>query len=248
MRTMTSRWNVPESAADSPTAAAPPRRSETVAPVFEESFRTLRTNILLRTNGREKSFLITSANPREGKSTVAANLACALAASQKRVLLIDTDLRRPHLHEIFQIDHEPGLSEVLAGARPLPDVYQPVGSHLAMVSSGRLPRDPQQLFAAPIFSQALSKMEEDFDIVLLDSAPVLAVADTTLLAPQVHGVILILKYGNVTEAEALLVKERLEATRARFIGCVLNQFDNSQRVAYHPYLQRYANGHQSKTT
>lgn len=207
--------------------------------LFEEAFRTLRSNLLLRVREGEKTFLVTSTRPGEGKSTIAVNLAYILAAGNRKVLLVDADLRRPRLHEFFGLPNRQGLTDLLTTAVLPRALYQDVGSGLTILTSGGLPRDPQELFLSGRLKTALDVMKDDFDVVLFDSAPVLAFADTTLLAPKMDGLILVVKFGEVTTAEARLVRERLHSVHARLAGCVLTSVPDLHLQPYHPYASQY---------
>ena len=107
--------------------------------MFEESFRTLRTNLLLRHDSDTRAFVITSATPGEGKSTIAANLACSLAATHKRILLIDADLRRPAAHRFFELSNGRGLCDVLRGSAPAEQVWQKCAHGPTVLTSGPTP-------------------------------------------------------------------------------------------------------------
>jgi capsular exopolysaccharide synthesis family protein len=206
--------------------------------LMEESFRTLRTNLLLRRESDTRTFVFTSAMPSEGKSTITANLACSLAALHKRVLLIDADLRRSAAHRFFGVTNSVGLVDVLQGRVAAPDVWQETSHGPFVLTSGPATADPQTLFESDQFSRLMSEVRRQFDFVLIDSAPLLAVADTTLLVPHVDGTILVLKYGIVSESEASLSVERLRAARAKVIGCVLSQVTDAD-VSFHSYAREY---------
>jgi capsular exopolysaccharide synthesis family protein len=210
--------------------------------LFEEAFRTLRTNLLLRAAHGERRFVVTSARPREGKTTVATNLAATLAAAGRRVLLVDADLRRPQVHRVFGVPQWPGLAEVLRGRCAAAAVTRPVLDRLSVVPSGELPSDPQELLLSDRLGEALAEWAAGFDAVVMDTPPVLAVADTTLVAPLADGVVLVLRYGQVTEAEARQARERLESARARVVGCVLSHFDGTFGQPYNPYVSAYVSG------
>jgi capsular exopolysaccharide synthesis family protein len=215
-----------------------PVRSEATS-LFEEAFRTLRSNLLLRMRQGDKAFLVTSARPGEGKSTIVVNLAHVIAAGNRKVLLVDADLRRPRLHELFSLRNRQGLTDLLTGGVAPKVVYQRIENGLTVLTSGPLARDPQELLLGGNLESIVSQFKSDFDVVLFDSAPVLAFADTTLLAPKMDGLILALKSGEVTTTEAMVVRERLQSVRARLVGCVLTYVPQQHMQPYHPYASEY---------
>jgi capsular exopolysaccharide synthesis family protein len=219
---------------ESPTTA-PDRTRE-----FEESFRTLRTNVLLRATAGDKTFLISSARPREGKSTIAAILSRFLAASGRDVLLIDADARRPRLHEIFHVVNGVGFMDLLQdSSAAVTGAVHKIGSQFHLLTSGKSTRDPQQLFLGAALAQRLAEFTKAYDLVLIDSPPILAVADAVLLAPKVDGVLLVFRAGEVTGSEVKLAAERLSTVSARVLGCVLNNASELNGFGYHPYAQEY---------
>jgi capsular exopolysaccharide synthesis family protein len=234
--------------ASEPTAVRAPaaRREavETASPApsqFEEAFRTLRSNVLLLASTNVRIILVASAMPSEGKSTVAANLACSLSALGMRVLLIDGDLRRPRLHQLFQVRSTPGLAEVLQGTDLAESTWHETMAGPFLLTSGELPGDPQALFESGEFDRLLSVARGEFDFVLIDSAPLLSVADTTLIAPRVDGVIVVMKYAAVSEAEARTAFDRLHAARGKVLGCVVSQVTETAGSFYaydREYLER----------
>lgn len=219
------------------TAAAPGDASPTL---MEESFRTLRTNLLLRRESDTRTFVFTSAMPSEGKSTITANLACSLAALHKRVLLIDADLRRSAAHRFFGVTNTVGLVDVLQGRVAASDAWQETSQGPFVLTSGPATSDPQTLFESDQFSRLMSEVRRQFDFVLIDSAPLLAVADTTLMVPHVDAAILVLRYGAVSERDATLALDRLQAARGKVIGCVLSQVTEADD-AFHSYASEYVN-------
>ena len=221
------------------TGKAASNRSQ-AAWLTDESFRTLRTNLMIRLPEGSRLFLVTSSRPQEGKSTVAVNLGCSLLAVGKTVLLVDADLRRPTLHRFFGTSNEVGLTDVLAGRMRLADVCQQFPSGPMVLTSGRIPEDPQELLASAALERTLAELKSEFDFVIIDSAPYLAVADASLIAPRVDGVILVLRYGLVTESEAIRTKRRLESAGSRIVGAVFNCLENSAPDTYHPYSSQYA--------
>jgi capsular exopolysaccharide synthesis family protein len=210
-----------------------------VAPTqFEEAFRTLRSNLLLRTAANVRLLLVASAMPGEGKSTVAANLACSLTALGKRVLLIDADLRRPSLHRLFRVPDAPGLVDVLSQTHAAEDVWRETRDGLFLLASGGPPADPQALFESGELETLFNLARRQFDFVVIDSAPLLAVADTTLIASRVDGVIVVMKYAAVSESEAGVAFDRLRAARAKVIGCILSQVTETSG-AFYAYERAY---------
>jgi capsular exopolysaccharide synthesis family protein len=200
--------------------------------MVEESFRTLRTNLLLRRDADTRTFVVTSARPGEGKSTIVANLACSLAAMQKRVLLIDADLRQPSVHHFFQVPASPGLVEVLSGVRTGESTWQSTPWGPWILPSGSPSADPQALLELGGVGALMSEARRHFDFVLIDSAPLLAVADTTLIVPHVDAVIFVVRHGAVAEKEASLALDRLAAGKSKVLGCVLSQVTGNEDSFY----------------
>jgi capsular exopolysaccharide synthesis family protein len=205
--------------------------------MLSESYRNLRSALLfMGADGkRPKVVLITSALPNEGKSTVAANLAQALALSGSRVMLVDCDLRKGVVHERMGLQRDPGLTEVLRGKATLEQVIQ-TGSaaNLSFITRGKSANDSADLFLTSAFSQVIAQLRERFDYVLIDSSPVLATDDATTLAPAMDGTLLVVR-GNYTGgkqvSEAL---DQLYQRHARILGVVFNRAD-SAASSYHYY-------------
>ncbi len=192
----------------------------------EESFRTLRTNLMLSLRWGEKVFLITSAKPQEGKSAISTKLADSYAVVKNRLLVVDADFRRPDVHRIYGLPNEVGLTDILKGTACLEQACHTVGSGISVLTSGSFAFDPQELLEAERIQEVLNEMRNKFDVVIIDSAPVLVVADTLLLAPHVDGVLLVMRYGVVRDTEAAEAKERLERSRAKVLGGILNCFED----------------------
>lgn len=205
--------------------------------MIEESFRTLRTNLLLRRESNARTFVVTSAMPGEGKSTIVSNLACSIAAMRKRVLVIDADLRRSSVHRFFGLSNSRGLADVLRGA-DADQIWEVTRHGPFVLTSGPTPSDPQTLLESRHLASLMARVRDQFDVVLVDSAPVLAVADTTLVVPHVDAAVLVLRHGVVTESEAALAVERLQGGRGKVLGCVMSQVTDSDEV-FHTYASQY---------
>jgi len=182
-----------------------------------------------------KCLLVTSARPGEGKSTICANLALRLAAAGKRILLLDADLRRPALHRFFGAPNNAGLSQLLAGAADLHDVCQQIEAGLVLLPGGPQPPDPQQLLMSENVDKALALMRDSFDMIVVDSPPVLSCTDAAILAPRTDGVIVVLSSGKVEEADVRLLRQRLEEVGATILGSVLNRVAEPYSRPYHEY-------------
>jgi capsular exopolysaccharide synthesis family protein len=204
-----------------------------------EAFRMLRTALLLsRAGGPPRTTLITSASPQEGKTTVSVNLAVALAATGKRVLLIDGDLRRPRCHELLRMENHLGLTEILSGMRDFEELIRPSEfPNLFLLSSGEIPPNPSELLGSERMREGLSLLAEDYDHILIDSPPIIAVTDAVVLSPAVDGVILVTSRQTPRQQVKAAVS-RLRYARAKVLGIVLNMvgpMDYSYNTRYRNY-------------
>lgn len=202
---------------------------------ISESFRRLRTNVqYARVDEPIRTLLVTSPNPSEGKSTIVANLAVVFAQVGKRVLLIDSDLRKPVQHREFDFRQEPGLCEFLFGE--VSDeklIVHHVIENLDVIGSGRIPPNPSEVLGSKLFQDFVSRKKNEYDLVLLDSPPLLAVTDTLIIATDVDGVVLV-TFSGKTGLESLKRSiEALQGVGAKPLGIVLNHFD--VRKAYGGY-------------
>jgi len=213
--------------------------------MFAESYRNLRSALLyLMVDGkRPRVLLITSAVPNEGKSTVATNLARAIALGGSKVLLVDADLRRGHIHERLQLKSKPGLHEWLRQPET-PDHLMIQTTDLAnfsFLSRGSVSRNPGDLFLSPAFDHLLAKLRAQYDYVLIDSSPVFAADDSSTLAPKVDGTLFVVR-SRFSHARA--VREALELLfqrQAKVLGLILNRSDTTARSYYaYKYAEYYA--------
>ncbi len=205
--------------------------------VFAESFRTLRTGVLYSApEGSLRTLLVTSPEPEDGKSTVAANLALALARSGRRVVLVDADLRRPSLLEALQPPQPFGLSDHLVGEVRLEDAVQPTRyPDLHFVPAGRTAPNPAELLGSERMREFLRTLRERFDVVVLDSPPVLAVTDAAVLARDADGVVLVVNPQTTHREAALRARRQLESLGARVLGFVFNAVALDGRRGYYGY-------------
>ena len=212
---------------------------------FSESFRSLRTAIISKYEGSETKILVfTSAQPLEGKTTTAVNVAVALAYGGARVLVIDADMRRPGLHRPLRLTNERGLSQVLIGHARVRDVIQrTVDPNLLAITAGRTPPNPSELLASERMKTLLTNLAHGpFDWIIVDTPPVLAVTDAVVLAPLVSGVIFVVGAEMTRRRLAERAVETVMSTRPKQLGVVLNKVDFARNKYY--YSRYY--GHQYK--
>jgi protein-tyrosine kinase len=202
-----------------------------------ESFRTLRTNIAFSSPaGRNRTILITSPIPEDGKSTVVSNLGVVLAQAQSRVLIVDCDLRKPVMHSCFNLDRDSGLTNVLAQDLDPGDVVSPTEvAGLYVIPSGPIPPNPSELLGSAKMAGFLDQVAEQYDVVLLDAPPVIAVTDAALLAPLVDRVLLVLKAGSSRIEMARDARDQLIKANAKSIGVVLNEARLNGGSGYYYY-------------
>ncbi len=195
-----------------------------------ESCRTIRTNLMfMAAESPNRTMVVTSANPKDGKTTVAANIAIALAQSGQRVLLIDADLRRPRIHKALGLENRSGLTSVLLGERTLDQATRDVGiDNLSVVTCGPLPPNPAELLHTPQFARLLEEAAAQYDRVIFDSPPLRAVTDAAILAPQCGGVLLVVRARATTRDALVSAVRSLRDVRANLLGGVLNDVDASR--------------------
>lgn len=191
-----------------------------------------------KNGSRPRAIAFTSAGPQEGKTTVASNLALALAEIGKRVLLIDGDLRKPRLHDLFRVSNEWGFSDVLAGNKP-PDgseamVFGTEYGGLHVLPAGHCHASISNLLHSPGTSEFLQRMRREFDMVLIDTPPILPMPDARVLGRLVDGVILVVRAERTTKQTAAAASQRLMDDGTRVLGTVLNEWD-PRKQKFGPY-------------
>jgi len=204
-----------------------------------EAYRALRTNIQVATDKPLHALLITSANPTEGKSTVVANLGVVMAQAGWSVIVADSDLRRPVLHDIFELPNEAGLSNALIKDRPGFDGYLQTTQvqNLRVLTSGPLPPNPAELLGSPRMGELIQQLREEADVLLFDSPAFLAVTDAALLAKNMDGVLLVVEAGTTRRQAALEARDSLARVGANLLGVVLNKFSPERAAGYYYYSE-----------
>jgi capsular exopolysaccharide synthesis family protein len=195
----------------------------TSSPVSEQ-YRTLRTNIEFSAVDKEiKTILVTSAGPAEGKSTTAANLAVVMAQNGNSVLLIDADLRKPTMHYTFGVANMRGLTNVITKQGSLEEVVQETKvENLSLLPSGPIPPNPAELLNSRMMGLILERAKEIFDTIIIDSPPVMAVADAQILASKCDGTVLVVSSGKTEREDVKKAKDQLLNSKANILGAVLN--------------------------
>ncbi|MGG4033244.1 CpsD/CapB family tyrosine-protein kinase [Paenibacillus cisolokensis] len=206
---------------------------------ISEAYRTLRTNLQYAEVDRPlRLLMVTSASPREGKTTTVNNLAVAYAQTGKSVLLVDADLRRPTAHHMFQTSNRCGLTHILTGQAKVADAVQNTSINgLKLLSSGSIPPNPSELLGSDKMDRLLAELRESYDIVLIDTPPVLAVSDAQVVAARCDGVLLVVNAKSVKRRYVIKAKEALEFVHARVLGVALNQVPSSEANPYYEYSQ-----------
>lgn len=208
---------------------------------FVEAFRSLRTSILFSSAERGgRSLLVSSTAPGEGKTLVSSNLAIALAMAGRRVLLVDADMRRPKVHETFDAALSPGLSNVLVGETPAATAIRKTATeNLSLLTAGTLPPNPPELLGSPMFAELLKTVTDQFDWVVIDSPPVRAVADSTVIAHLATTVLFVVGAEMTAASGAKSALDRLKATQGKVSGVVLNRVQLRRHSYYYGrYYQR----------
>ena len=205
-----------------------------------EAFRALRTRIQFAHPDKEalKTILVTSSAPQEGKTTIAVNLAGSFAQANRKTIVIDCDLRKPRIHNVFNSERYPGLIDYLFGKASIEQIVRKTESpNLSYITSGTIPPNPAEMLESKAMKEFLKLMRESFDVVLLDSPPVIAVTDSEILASLVDASILVVS-ADTTETELLEKSvELIKRDGSSFIGTVLNNF--SYRSGYGSYYKYY---------
>lgn len=204
-----------------------------------EQYRTIRTNIQFSNVDQDiKTIVLTSSGAEEGKSTTSANLATVYAQQGLKVLLIDADLRKPTGHYTFRLENHIGLTNVLTRQSTLAQAVQESEiPHLSVLTSGPIPPNPSELLASAQMAELLKEMKKQFDMIIFDTPPILAVADAQILANQVDGTILVVSSGKTEKDAALKSKDLLSNAKGKLLGVVLNNRKVEEGNYYYYYGQ-----------
>jgi len=206
------------------------------SPVAEQ-YRTIRTNIEFMAVDREiQAILVTSATQGEGKSTTSSNLAVAYAQQGKKVLIIDTDMRRPTVHYTFRVANGLGLSSLLTRQAEKDKAILPTKiDNLSILTAGPIPPNPAELLSSRAMEHLVTQLREEFDIIIFDAPPLLQVADSRITSKLTDGVVLVVGCTTSDRQRVLKAKEQLELAEAKILGVVLNRRELTDDSAYQYY-------------
>lgn len=199
--------------------ALPPR-----SPIAE-SYRTLRTNIQFAAVDQEniKTILVTSTQPGEGKTVTSSNLSIVMAQTELKTVYVHADLRRPTGHKIFGVNNLKGLTTYLGGHISIEEIVQDTDiPNLKVITSGPIPPNPAELLASKKMEKFLDELKKKFDMIIIDTPPLLAVTDATILSKKVDGCLLVVSSGLTSKEMALKAKQQLLNANATILGVVLN--------------------------
>jgi len=211
-----------------------------------EAYRALRTSLqFLGVDRDSNAFQFTSAKPGDGKTTTSTNVGVVSALAGQRVVVVDCDLRRPRIHEFFSLPNDQGFTSAIIGAS-LDEVTHQIDGvpNLSVITSGPVPPDPFELLSTPTARHFIASLRRDFDLVVIDTPPVLVVADPLVISSYVDGVILVAAAGDTDRRQIKRATEELAKVQAPLLGSVLNAFDTENQ---HSYGYRYAYGRYEPT-
>lgn len=215
--------------------------SETTEFAVTEAYKMLRTNLVFSLTKKGcKRVLITSGNPREGKSITCVNLAVTLAQTNSRVLLIDCDLRKSVVHKIMKLKSVPGISDFLGGMCEFRECFRDTTyPNLKVICAGTIPPNPGELLGSEGMKSTLDALEESFDYILLDTPPVNMVSDALGLSRYCDGVLVVVKHNQTLKPELTKTISHLKFVEARVLGLVMNGKERSNRLGYGSYHKKY---------
>lgn len=205
--------------------------------IITESYRLLRTNLDFLSPDKDlKAILVTSGNPDEGKSSSVGNLGVSMAQAGKKVLLIDGDLRKPMMHRVFEVPNFEGLTNVLTGEEHYNDVIQKTDvENLFVLSAGVVPPNPAELLGSQKMNQLIEDAKTEYDILLIDTAPVIPVPDALILGAKVDGVLLLVRYNDTKRDQVNQAVENLLRVNAVILGTVLTRYPIKSSNYYYYY-------------
>lgn len=207
-----------------------------------ESYKAARTNIMFSLSADDnKVFAVTSYSKGEGKSTVSANLAISFSKMEKRVLLVDSDLRRPNIHNIFKVENTAGLSNIIGKMGDFEEaVHRDVLPNLDILPSGTIPPNPSELLCSARFIELVERLKEEYDYIIFDTPPIGVVADALLLKDLVAGFVVVLRERSTTHGDIQNLLESAKLADCKLlgfikVGCTSNRKRGKRGYYYYQY-------------
>ena len=221
-------------------------RTETISDkskfAIVESYKSARSNIMFSLSADDdKLFAVTSYSKGEGKSTISANLAISFSKMEKKVLLVDCDLRRPNIHNIFKIENQAGLSNVIGKMVEFEEViHRNVLPNLDILPSGTIPPNPSELLCSPKFTNLVKKLYEEYDYIIFDTPPIGVVADALLLKDLLAGFVVVLRERSTTHGDVQNIMDSMKLADAKIlgfvkVGCTSNKKRSRRGYYYYQY-------------
>ena len=214
-----------------------------------EAYRVLRTNLLFsRTDEKLNTIVIVSAGAGEGKSTTTINLSTVFAQAGNRVLIVDSDLRRPTLHKLFKVANNLGLTNYLLKQNTIAEVVQTTGvPNLDFMASGKLPNSSMGILGSAQMKEMITELKQRYDFIFFDSPPILGVSDASILASEVDLVMQVIQYRRYPQPMTIRAKQMIEKVGGNFVGIVLNNINMSQDEGYYYYSGYYHDYYYSRS-
>lgn len=206
--------------------------------VVSEQFRTIRTNIQFSMVDQDLHTLsVTSAGPSSGKSVVSANLAATFANEDKKVLLVDADLRKPTVHKTFKVRNTEGLTTLLTNrdTKVADVIFRTHTDGLYILTSGAIPPNPAELLASKRMIEVMNEMKNYFDLIIYDLPPVLAVTDAQVLSSKTDGTIFVVPKGLVNKDQVIQSRDLLDKVNANVLGAIINRVEKTDDNYYYYY-------------
>ncbi|MEG1311467.1 MAG: CpsD/CapB family tyrosine-protein kinase [Romboutsia sp.] len=207
--------------------------------ISAEAYNSIRTSIKYSSIDKPiKTIVVTSSVPGEGKSTVAGNIAISLSKNGSRVLIIDCDLRRPTLHRKFKISNQKGLTDYLIDKCDIEKVTQSYSSKLFIITAGSIPTNPSEIIGSKTMELFIEDIYINYDYIILDTPPLLAVTDAQLLAGKNDATLLVVRYGKTKEKLIMKAYKELTKVKANVIGSILNGYETKGIGEYYNYYDK----------
>ena len=204
---------------------------------ISEAYRTIRTGIEFSNLDKDlKIICITSSKKDEGKTTVLSNLGVSFAKIDKKVLLIDADLRNPSISKMFDTSNTQGLMDILLGKKNIQDcVKKTKQENLYILTGGTIPPNPAEVLSSKKMSEFIESIKDEYDYIFIDSPPVGVVSDASIISAYSDGVICVVGANEVDSNLAKIAKERLDSVKANIVGVILNKFKTDTNSEYYNY-------------